>query len=260
MNTLIKAGVALLSLLLFMTVNAADYQNNIGMKFVKISKGCFMMGRDANFEEGHDDELPRHKVCIKKDFWLGQYEVTQAEWVAVMGSNPSTFKGRTNPVEQVSWDDIQVFIQRLNKRDKRNHYRLPSESEWEYAARAGTTTSYYFGDDVGDLGAYAWFDGNSGKRTHPVGKKQPNAWGLYDMSGNVWEWVADCYHNNYIGAPVDGSVWNRSCNHYDNHPLRGGSWSYFSIGCRAAGRASYGATSHYSFSGFRLVRVVSPRT
>ncbi len=242
--------------------HAADFTNDIGMEFVKIPSGCFLMGRDPNFEDGSDSELSRHKVCIGKDFYLGKTEVTQAEWVAVMGSNPSEFKGRDNPVEKVSWDDIQSFLSRLNNQDSVNRYRLPTEAEWEYAARAGTKSTYHWGDDAGPIGQYAWYgydSGNSGKRTHPVAQLKPNPWGLYDMHGNVYEWVEDCYHESYSGAPTDGSAWTSSCYRYSDgtqpRVLRGGSWYSFPNGCRVADRGSDAPVNRYDINGFRVVRL-----
>lgn len=221
------------------------------MEFVEIPAGCFVMGRDANFEQGGDDELPQHKVCLNA-FQMGKYEVTQAEWVAVMGSNPSNFKGRTNPVEQVSWDDAKVFIKQLNKIEGSNKYRLPSEAEWEYAARAGATTTYSCGDSAGCLDGIAWYDGNSGKTTHPVGEKQPNKWGLYDTTGNVWEWTQDCWHDNYSGAPTDGSAWTGGgCGH---RVFRGGSWDGVADYGRSAYRGNDSPDGRLISLGFRLLR------
>jgi formylglycine-generating enzyme required for sulfatase activity len=165
------------------------WRNSIGIDFVLIAAGEFLMGS----ESGDSDEKPVHRVRISKNFYLGKYEVTQAQWHAVMGDNPSRFKGDTLPVEQVSWEDAQKFIERLNAQEGGTKYRLPTEVEWEYAARAGTTTAYSFGDNPRPLGEYAWFSENFGNTTHPVGQKQPNPWGLYDMHGNVWEWVQDWY-------------------------------------------------------------------
>lgn len=221
------------------------------MEFVDIPAGCFVMGRDANFEQGDDNELPQHKVCLSA-FQMGKYEVTQAEWVAVMGSNPSEFKGRTNPVENVSWDDVQVFIKQLNKIDGGNQYRLPSEAEWEYAARAGATTTYSCGDSAGCLDGVAWYDGNSGKTTHPVGEKQPNKWGLYDTTGNVWEWTQDCWNKNYSGAPTNGGAWTSGdCGYRVN---RGGRWGSNAYSSRSAIRSINSPDLRFGFVGFRLVR------
>lgn len=203
----------------------AEQGNSIGMKFTLIPAGEFMMGSDE-FDWGK----PVHKVKINKPFYLGTYPVTQAEWKAIMGDNPSYFKGDDLPVERVSWDDVQEFISKLNEKEGTNKYRLPSESEWEYACRAGTTTRYSFRDSESKLGDYAWYAENSGSRppkkgycagydkddwfslewnwkTHPVGQKKPNHYGLYDMHGNVWEWVQDKYHSDYDLAPINGSAW-----------------------------------------------------
>ena len=149
--------------------------------------------------------------------------MTQGQWQAVMGSNPSQFTGDPNrPVENVSWDDVQEFIRRLNAREGGATYRLPTEAEWEYAARAGTTTRWSFGDDASQLGRYAWHDGNAGGQTHPVGQLQPNPWGLYDMHGNVWEWVQDWYGKYASGTAVDPA--GPSSGSY--HVFRGGGWGY----------------------------------
>ncbi|MCL2523949.1 MAG: formylglycine-generating enzyme family protein [Betaproteobacteria bacterium] len=180
--------------------------NSIGMEFVLIPSGSFLMGCNPSNEKCNDNEMPQHRVSISQPFYLGKYEVTQAQWVAVMGNNPSRMKGRDNPVETLSWKDAQVFIQKLNQKEGHNRYRLPTEAEWEYAARAGTSSAYSFGDDANALSGYAWYWGNSGKTTHPVGQKQPNPWGLYDVHGNIREWVQDCWSDNYQGAPTDGSA------------------------------------------------------
>jgi hypothetical protein len=189
-------------------------------------------------------------VTVSKAFYLGKYEVTQAQWEAVMGNNPSYFKGRNNPVEWVSWHDVQAFITKLNQKEGMNKYRLPTEAEWEYAARAGTTSTYSFGDDAGALGRYAWYgeDENSGS-THPVGQKEPNAWGLYDMHGNVWEWVQDRYGEHYYsnspaidpkGPPSGMRV------------FRGGFWGNLAKLCRSAGRGFVSSDFQDSAVGFRL--------
>jgi formylglycine-generating enzyme required for sulfatase activity len=168
------------------------------MEFVKIAPGEFMMGCSAGDIDCNDDEKPQHRVQITKPFEIGKYEVTQAQWQDVMGSNPSTMKGNDRPVETVTKVEAQDFLDRLNARNDGYHYRLPTEAEWEYAARAGTSDSY-----AGSLGDVAWYADNSEDETHPVGKKKPNAWGLYDMEGNVREWVADLYARNYYAnSPV----------------------------------------------------------
>jgi formylglycine-generating enzyme required for sulfatase activity len=160
--------------------------NSIGMEFVKIPAGEFQMG-----SEEHSCGNPVHRVNIPEAFYMGKYPVTQKQWKAVMGNNPSHFKGDDRPVEYVSWYDVLGFVEKLNELEGTDKYRLPSEAEWEYACRAGTTTRYSFGDSEAKLRKYGWYDGNSRRETHPVGKKKPNPWGLYDIHGNVWEWCQD---------------------------------------------------------------------
>ncbi len=170
---------------------------------VYIPAGEFMMGSDELKEE-----QPIHKVTIKQLFYMGKYPITQAQWQTVMGNNPSRFKGDKRPVEQVSWEDVVIFCEKLSKLTKQT-YRLPSEAEWEYACRAGTTTKYYFGETISkELANYA---NNVGETTN-VGNHPANDLGLYDMSGNVWEWCADYYQESYKNAPNDGSVWKKTVN------------------------------------------------
>ena len=191
-----------------------------------------------------------HRVTLKS-FALGKTEVTQGQWKAIMGSNPSNFTscGDNCPVEQVSWNDAQAFIQKLNAKTGKQ-YRLPSEAEWEYACHAGGRQTYCGSDDLNSL---AWHDGNSGNSTHPVAGKQANAFGLYDMSGNVWEWVEDSYHADYNGAPADGSVWQGDG---ANRVLRGGSWIVSPRVGRDARRNWYEPGSSYYNLGFRLARML----
>jgi formylglycine-generating enzyme required for sulfatase activity len=242
-----------------------DLGNGVQMEFVPIQPGSFQMGEDKWYE-GH----PVHGVTISKPFYLGKHEVTQAQWQAVMGNNPSKFKdcGGNCPVENVFWDDAQEFIKRLNARGDDQTYRLPTEAEWEYAARAGTSGAY-----AGNLDAMAWYGNNSGNskldadkidtsnynkrladngnKTHPVGTKQPNAWGLYDMNGNVWEWCQDWFAE-YSGIPAidpSGPVSG------ERRVARGGSWSSFGSNERSAYRFSWRPNlGGYSF-GLRVVAV-----
>ena len=215
-------------------------------EMVIIPAGGFQMGSNS----GGAEERPTHSVFVNS-FAIGKYEVTQGQWNSVMGSNPSHFKdcGDTCPVEQVNWDDAQAFIQKLNQKSGRI-YRLPSESEWEYACRAGATHTYC-GSNVVD--SVAVYDTNSGKKTQTVGSKQPNAWAIYDMSGNVWEWTQDCWNVNYKDAPKDGSVWARGdCS---RHVLRGGS-SYFIAGYSRAGfRDGYTSVGR-NLTGFRVAKTL----
>jgi formylglycine-generating enzyme required for sulfatase activity len=228
--------------------------NTIDMEFVLIQPGEFDMGSPANEKGTFDDERPVHHVTISESFYLSKYEVTQKQWYEVMEDNPSHFKGDDLPVENVSWHDVQEFIKRLNKKETTDKYRLPTEAEWEYAARAGTTTRYSFGDDDSKLEEYAWYSENSGDKTHPVGKKGANPWGLYDMHGNVWEWVQDKWHDTYDDAPADGNVWVDGVS--VSQVFRGGSWFSPSGSCRLARRADGGPSDLDLDLGFRLIQEV----
>jgi formylglycine-generating enzyme required for sulfatase activity len=221
----------------------------ITLEMVGLPAGQFIMGSPDSDRDATSYEKPQHPVKINS-FAIGKYPVTQAQYEAVMGNNPSLFQNNPqNPVEKVSWNDAQAFCQKLSQITGKT-YRLPTEAEWEYACRAGTTTRYYFGDDANQLGDYAWHNGNSQDKTHPVGQKRPNAWGLYDMSGNVWEWCEDNWHDNYIGAPKDGSAWLTNDNDYQI--LRGGSWYSLPDFCRSAYR--YGnSRGDLNYYGFRVV-------
>jgi len=190
-------------------------------EFCPILAGMFSMGSN--------------EVKIDQDFYLGTYPVTQQQWEVVMGNNPSEFKGGSLPVETVSWDDAQTFIQKLNTLSGKKLYRLPTETEWEYACRAGSKLAYYYGDDESQLGEYAWYDRNSGQTTHPVGQKKPNEWGLYDMAGNVWEWM----DSNWSGS--------------SDRAVRGGGWSADYWYCRSAQSAGASPEHLGSSNGFRLV-------
>jgi formylglycine-generating enzyme required for sulfatase activity len=174
-----------------------NYLNTLGMEFVRIPSGTFTMGADSKREAAYSFEMPRHKVTISKSFYMGRYEVTQAQWEAVMGNNPSLWRNPDNPVENVTIEEVQQFIQQLNELEKANRYRLPTEAEWEYAARAGSTTTYFFGNDETDMEQYVWYAKNSEGKPHSIGQKKPNAWGLHDMLGNINEYVQDRFDENY---------------------------------------------------------------
>ena len=219
--------------------------NSIGMELMLIPPGEFMMG---------SGDYTLHKVTLTKAFELGVYEVTQQQYEKVMGTNPSHFKGPQNPVENVSWDDAVEFCRKLSERPEEKLagyvYRLPTEAEWEYACRAGTTTEYSFGDDESEFGDYAWYTTNAGKTTHSVGCKKPNPWGLYDMHGNVNEWCQDWYGNYPSGAVTDPT--GPSSDSY--RVYRGGSWCSYSVSCRSAFRDGDSPGRRFYHLGFRVLR------
>lgn len=222
-----------------------------GMAMALLPGGRFIMGRSADNQPGGEDELPARAVNVAP-FYIGKYEVTQAQWVAVMDFNPSRYKDPRRPVDQVTWLQAQEFIQKLNKLEKTTKYRLPTEAEWEYAARAGTTSTYFFGDNARDLSRYAWFGAENDVGTAPVGKKQPNPWGLHDIYGNVWEWVEDCAHPNYQGAPADARPWpGGDCS---VRIVRGGGWNSPADYARSAVRGNSVPDLNDSGTGFRLAR------
>lgn len=219
-----------------------------GMEFVFIKGGTFQMG--DTFGDGDSDEKPVHQVTVS-DFCLGKYPVTQGQWQAVMGNNPSHFKkGDNYPVEEVSWEDAREFIWKLNQQTGKN-YRLPTEAEWEYGARSGGKKEKWAGTSKeSELVAYAWYESNSGNQTHPVGQKKPNGLGLYDMSGNVWEWCQDWYGSYPAGpltdpeGPLSGS----------DRVVRGGAWDGLPCYVRSASRDGGAPSGRDDFIGFRLVR------
>ena len=214
-------------------------------EMVVIPAGTFLMGGSYN-----PDAWPQHSVLIRS-FALGKLEVTQEQWYAVMSNLPSKFKGRNLPVEQVSWDDAQEFIKRLNAKTGQN-YKLPSEAEWEYAARAGSTSNYSYGDETNPFSRFAWFADNSGNTTHPVGEKIANNFGLHDMHGNVLEWTQDCWNINYSGAPNDGSAWiTGDCS---RRVARGGSWGSYVRSLRAEDRNWNSTSFRLNYLGFRVAR------
>ncbi|HYO98935.1 MAG TPA: formylglycine-generating enzyme family protein, partial [Pyrinomonadaceae bacterium] len=250
--------------------------NRIGIELVRIPPGSFMMGSENSFS----NERPAHQVTIREGFYMGKYEVTQAQWRQVMGTNPSKVKGDNLPVESVSWNDTQEFIGKLNELNDGFVYRLPSEAEWEYACRAVTT-----GDSAGNLNSMARhkekpvegthvqsknqsalpprtkvvrkmpskpprYTKNHRRGSHPVGQEQANAFGLYDMHGNVWEWCADAWHENYMGAPTDGSTWLSGDSIY--RVIRGGAWDSDAYHYRSAFRGRKVTGTSAATLGFRV--------
>jgi formylglycine-generating enzyme required for sulfatase activity len=248
-----------------------------------VPSGKFRMGSPDGEPGRYSDERPRHAVTIDEAFWLFDTPCTQALWEAVMGDNPSRFKSPTRPVEQVSFQDVQHFLTRVNDQTPGLQLALPSEARWEYACRAGTETATYAGpiDIQGEnnapvLDRIAWYGGNSGvgfdldggydssgwpekqhnhtkAGTHPVRTREPNAWGLYDMLGNVWEWCEDLWHDNYKNAPTDGTAWPRGS--AARCVVRGAAWYYYARLVRAACRLGYDPACRVDFLGFRCARV-----
>ncbi|MCC5944522.1 MAG: SUMF1/EgtB/PvdO family nonheme iron enzyme [Bernardetiaceae bacterium] len=254
-NRLLKAGIALQPT----PTDFIETVNGVSFKMIYVEGGSFMMGYDPDRdgEYGNNDEKPLHQVTLEP-FYVAETQVTQALWEAVMGENPSYFNGAKRPVEQVSWDDCQAFIQKLEELTGRK-FRLPSEAQWEYAARGGLKSKGYQYAGSDDIDEVAWYNVNAydvGKEsadygTHPVGQKQANELGIYDMSGNVWEWCEDDWHDSYEDAPTDGSAW------VDNprakyRLLRGGSWIYNPDYCRVAYRFHYYPDSRINYFGCRL--------
>jgi len=242
------------------TVNTAiDLGKGVTLEMVQIPAGTFLMGAAPNEAEAQSSEYPQHQVTLKS-FYLGKYPVTQAQWQAIMDNNPSSFKGEKRPVENVSWEDAKAFCDRLSQRTGQT-FRLPSEAEWEYACRAGTTTPFYFGETITpDLVNYnsnnPYGDATEGKyrqETTPVGNFPPNAFGLYDMHGNAREWCEDVWHENYEGAPTDGSIWETGGDN-SYRLLRGGSLFHHAVWCRAACRSKYTPNSSGNLVGLRVVR------
>jgi formylglycine-generating enzyme required for sulfatase activity len=212
-----------------------DLGDGIAMELVLIPAGSFRMGDDR----GQPQEKPIHRVTITRPFYLGKHEVTQEQWKAVMGRAPSQFRGPKNPVEHVTWHDCQGFLEKLNARcaDSGLIFALPTEAQWEYACRAGTTDRWSFGDDPEQAGRHACYQSNCGGSTHAVGGKEPNAWGLHDMHGNVWEWCSDWYGEDYYRnspkadptGPASGA----------GRVIRGGCWCNDAMTCRSAIRARH---------------------
>ena len=240
-----------------------DYRNSVGMVFKRIHPGTFLMGSPDSEEDRRDNEGPQHAVTIANGFWLQDTPVTRQQYRDVLGEDPSHFKHDWDcPVEAVSWDDCQRFIAALNAREGTKAYRLPSESEWEYACRAGTTGPFSFDlpittDKANYNGNYSYAGGPKGEyreKTTPVRQFDANPWGLYDVHGNVWEWCQDTWHENYVGAPCDGQAWTVGEETF--RVLRGGSWGSNPRFLRSAIRVGNTPVIRNFGSGFRLVRTL----
>ena len=223
-------------------------KDGISIDMVKVETGTFMMGATLEMQDSYDDEMPVHQVTLTNDYYMGKYEVTQALWQAVMGNNPSKFKGDNLPVESVSWKDCQKFISKLNKKTGRK-FRLPTEAEWEYAARGGKKSRGYQYSGSSNISDVAWYAGNGSNKTHPVGTKQSNELGLYDMTGNVWEWCQDWY-----GSYVSSSQTNPTGAVSGSRRVRrGGGWYNNEENCRSSCRSGVTPDARYYFLGLRLV-------
>jgi len=232
--------------------------NSIGMKLALIPKGTFMMGSPES-EEGRKQDETEHEVTISNDYYLGVTEVTQGQYEKLMGTNSSYFRGNkikgrssNHPVDGISWLDAVEFCKKLSELPEEKAggrvYRLPTEAEWEYACRAGSKSAYSFGESSESLGDYAWFEDNSNGQTHPVGEKKANAWGLYDMQGNVWEWCSDCY-DEYPKAAVSDPTGPKEGLQRVN---RGGGWINVAANCRSALRSGPLPSFRFDFFGFRV--------
>jgi formylglycine-generating enzyme required for sulfatase activity len=230
-------------------------------EFISITPGkgkypaSFVMGS----VRGPKEERPAHKVTLRRPFALAKYEVTQELYQVIAGNNPSRWKGPRNSVEMVSWDEAGAFCRKVTRELRRlgllgegEVIRLPTEAQWEYVCRAGTTTAYSFGDDAGELTKYAWFTGNARGNDPPVGVKKPNRWGFYDLHGYVWEWCADAWHPSYEGAPADGSAWDSEG--AKERVIRGGAWTEPADRCRSAFRGHAPPGTRTAAIGFRCVR------
>ena len=234
-----------------------DLGDGIELEMVSIPGGSFLMGSPENEERRNNNESPQHQVNVPP-FFLGKHPVTQQQYEAVMGNNPSYFKGANRPVEHISWNDAVEFCRRLSQKTGKN-YRLPSEAEWEYACRGGTTVPFYFGPTITtDLANYngnytygSSFGGVYRNQTTDIGSFPANAFGLYDLHGNVWEWCEDVWHDDYNSAPTDGSAWE-SAGNSSRRVLRGGSWDYTSWYCRSAVRRWVLADCKVSVIAFRV--------
>jgi formylglycine-generating enzyme required for sulfatase activity len=219
--------------------------NSLGMTLARIPAGEFLMGSSS-----YSRETTVHQVRLGADFWIGRNEVTQDEYRQVMGISPTGFQGDARPVEQVSWEDAAEFCRRLGAREQKT-YRLPTEAEWEYTCRAGSRAAFCYGDDDTRLGEFAWYDASAGAKTHPVGSRKPNAWGIYDMHGNVWEWCQDWDGDDFYSTGPGTDPKGPSTGEY--RVLRGGCWYNRPVFCRSARRDSNRPDYRDDGIGFRVV-------
>lgn len=241
---------------LLKAVGQQSFENNLGMKFTFILPGTFLMGTPAA-EEGEENERPIHQASISRPFYMGIYVVTQGQWKTVMETEPwkrmpNVREGDNYPAIHVSWYDARKFLTRLNQLDGENAYRLPNEEEWEYVARAGTNTKFSFGDDDRDLESYGWYRDNTQdgeEYAHQVGLKKPNPWGLYDMHGNVWEWMDNWDNGSYAAQPKLTPI---------EKLLRGGGWDYQAYGARSAFRNHLHPVRALNVIGIRLIMRAAP--
>jgi len=236
---------------------AVDLGNGVKLEMVQIPAGEFVMGSPDADIDAMRNQRPQHRVRITKPFNLGKYPVTQQQWQAMMGNNPSQFKGPKNPVELVSWEDCQKFLVKLNAKvgEKGGKFVLPTEAQWEYACRAGTTTRYFFGDDDAVLSQFGWHQKNSGGGSHPVGEKKPNPWGLYDMHGNIWQYCHDWYDGTYYAnSPADDPTGPETGS---DRVIRGGSFHVPPGFCRAAYRSAHKPNGTAFSQGFRVAQVLA---
>jgi len=244
--------------LLLMTISTGLCVGGIARRSLALKEAARYESELWEFKNLPDDEKPAHLVTLTQPFYMGKYTVTQEQYTAMMGNNPSFNKGAQLPVEQVSWDDATAFCNKLTGKlqDKALEVRLPTEAQWEYACRAGTRTRFYSGDLDNDMDSVGWYNYNSGRTTHPVGLKKPNAFGLYDMHGNVWQWCEDVWSEHYEALQAMDPVNEQGA----NRVLRGGCWSDNPRDCRSANREGEIPEVRYASNGFRVVVAASSTT